>query len=73
MSTILVFVEQTDGTPRRAALECLGAATTLDGEITAVVAGPGASDAAAKLGNHGAAKAIAVRASKIQAAIAAPL
>jgi electron transfer flavoprotein alpha subunit len=58
MSTILVFVEQTDGTPRRAALECLGAATTLDGEITAVVAGPGASDAAATLGNHGAAKAI---------------
>jgi len=58
MSTILVFVEQTNGTPRRASLECLGAAQTLGGEITAVVTGPDASDAAASLGNHGVAKVI---------------
>jgi len=58
MSTILVFVEQTSGTVRRAALECLGAASSLGGEITAVLTGPGAAEAAAGLGNHGAAKAV---------------
>jgi len=58
MSTILVFVEQTDGTPRRAALECLGAAAALGGEITAVVTGAGGADAAATLGASGAAKVV---------------
>jgi len=58
MSTILVFVEQTAGTPRRAALECLGAASTLGGEITAVVTGAGGRDAAAALGAAGAAKVV---------------
>lgn len=58
MTTILVFVEQTAGTPRRAALECLGAASTLGGEITAVVTGAGGQDAAATLGAAGAAKVV---------------
>ncbi len=58
MSTILVFVEQNSGTCRRAALECLGAATSLGGDLVAVLAGPGAGDAAAQVGGHGAAKAI---------------
>ncbi|HIG11482.1 MAG: electron transfer flavoprotein subunit alpha/FixB family protein [bacterium] len=48
MSTILVFVEQNSGSCRRAALECLGAAAALGGDVVAVLTGPGATDAAAQ-------------------------
>jgi len=58
MSSILVFVEQQGGTPRRASLECLSAAKRAGGEVTAVLTGPGAAEAAAVAGNHGATKAV---------------
>jgi electron transfer flavoprotein alpha subunit len=58
MSTILVFVEHNAGTPRRAALECLGAAAALGGDLVAVLTGSGAADAAAAIGVNGAGKAV---------------
>lgn len=58
MSTILVFVEHNAGVPRRASLECLGAAKAAGGEVTAVTSGAEAAQAAADLGNHGASKVI---------------
>ncbi|MCB9915528.1 MAG: electron transfer flavoprotein subunit alpha/FixB family protein [Planctomycetes bacterium] len=58
MTTTLVFVEHNDGTCRRAALECLGAAASLGGDVVAVLCGPGSADAAARAGAHGAAKAV---------------
>ena len=58
MSTVLVFVEHNAGAPRRASLECLGAAQTAGAEVVAILTGPGAADAAAGLGSHGASRAI---------------
>ena len=56
--SILVFVEHSGGTARRASLECLGAAASLGGDVTAVLSGPGSSDVAATLGANGATKAV---------------
>jgi electron transfer flavoprotein alpha subunit len=58
MSTILVFIEHNAGSVRRASLECLGAASAAGGEVTAVLTGPGAAEAAAGLGKHGASRVI---------------
>jgi len=59
MSTIVVFVEHSGGTARRASLECLGAAHATGSEIVAVLTGPGAAECAATLGAAGASKAVA--------------
>ena len=56
MSTILVFVEHSQGTPRRASLEALGAARAAGGNPVAVATGSGAELAAARLGAAGASK-----------------
>jgi electron transfer flavoprotein alpha subunit len=58
MSTILVFVEHSAGAPRRASLECLGAAQVAGGKVTAILTGPGAAEAAAGLGGSGASQVI---------------
>ncbi|HEV8112595.1 MAG TPA: electron transfer flavoprotein subunit alpha/FixB family protein [Planctomycetota bacterium] len=62
MATIVVYVEQENGKPIRASLECLGAARAAAGSqgasVVAVVARAGAKDAAAKLGAFGAAKVV---------------
>jgi electron transfer flavoprotein alpha subunit len=60
MTTIVVFVEHADGTPRRGSLEALGAARTHSDSVVAVLCGAGASEAAAKLGGSGASKAVAL-------------
>ena len=57
---IVVFVEHTGGQARRASLECLGAAHQTGHPVVAVVTGAGAEAVAGTLGNHGAAKAIAI-------------
>jgi len=49
VSTIIVFVEQTDGAVKRAGLEALGAAQAIGADTVAVLAGPGAAAAAATL------------------------
>ncbi|HJP01539.1 MAG TPA: electron transfer flavoprotein subunit alpha/FixB family protein [Planctomycetota bacterium] len=54
MTTILIFVEHTAGSARRASLECLGAARATDATVLAAVIGPGADAVAAGLGAHGA-------------------
>jgi electron transfer flavoprotein alpha subunit len=60
MASILVFVEQKDGAPKKAALEALGAAVRLGKglglAVNAAVAGPGAAAAAAVAAKRGAAK-----------------
>lgn len=58
MSNILVFVEHNAGQVRRSSLECLAAASALGGDVTAIMTGAQAADAAAAVGNHGATKAI---------------
>src|SRR6186997_2629132 len=58
MAPTVVFVEQADGKPKRASLECLGAAQSLGEPIVAVVTGPGAETAAATLGKYGAKKVV---------------
>ena len=58
MSTIVVFVEHSEGSARRGSLESLGAAHATGSSVVAVLCGSGASDAAAKLGANGASKAI---------------
>jgi len=58
MPNIVVFVEQLSGKPSRASLECIGAARSCGGTVTAIVAGAGADAAAAELGRFGAAKAV---------------
>jgi electron transfer flavoprotein alpha subunit len=60
VSTILVFVEQHKGTPRRASLECLAAARSTGLSVAAVSAGDGAEQAAGGLGKHGASKVVAL-------------
>ncbi|MBL8860846.1 MAG: electron transfer flavoprotein subunit alpha/FixB family protein [Planctomycetes bacterium] len=60
MSTILVFVEQSHGAPRRASLECLSAARATGLSVAAVVAGEGAEQAAAGLGAFGATRVVAL-------------
>ena len=60
MTSIVVFVEQAAGAPRRASLEALSAAKAAGGEVTAVVTGPGAEAAAGKLGAFGAARVVAL-------------
>jgi electron transfer flavoprotein alpha subunit len=69
MST-LVFLETHDGEPTKGALGVLSKAASLDaGDVSAVVLGTGAHDAAAKAGAHGAAKVFVVE----DDALAAPL
>ncbi len=60
MTSTVVFVEQSQGTPRRASLECIGAARAAGSAVTAVVGGEGAEKAAAELGKSGAAKVVAL-------------
>jgi electron transfer flavoprotein alpha subunit len=60
MASILVFVEQKDGVPKKASLEALGEAARLSkalgAPVHAAVAGPGAAAAAAVAAKRGAAK-----------------
>ena len=58
MAAIVVYVEQENGKPVRASLECLGAARATEREIVAVVAREGAETAAATLGRFGASRAV---------------
>ena len=58
MSNIIVFVEHSQGAPRRASLEALCAARDLGGAPVAVVSGPGADQCTEVLGRHGAAKVV---------------
>jgi len=60
MTSILVFVEHKDGTPRRASLEALGAAVATGLTPIALVTGPGAANAAAPLSAAGAKKLVVV-------------
>jgi len=54
MSKAILFIEHVGGEPRRASLECLGAALSAGAEVTAVVTGPGADVAATALTSSGA-------------------
>ncbi len=55
MGTVWVFAEQEGGRPAQGSLELLSKARSLGGgNLEAVVLGPGAKDAAAELGRHGA-------------------
>jgi len=60
MSTILVFVEESNGVARRASLECISAARATGMPVAAVVAGASAAQAAANLGQYGATKVVAL-------------
>ena len=60
MSTIVVFVEQQNGSPRHAGLEALGCASATGHKVVAVVTGPKAADAATKLGASGANKVVVI-------------
>jgi electron transfer flavoprotein alpha subunit len=60
MTSILVFVEHKDGSPRRASLEALGAAVATGLTPIALVTGPGAANAAAPLSAAGAKKLVVV-------------
>jgi len=46
MTRAFVFVEHADGAPRRASLECVGAAVAAGAAVTALLTGPGAETAA---------------------------
>ncbi len=54
MTTVVAYVEHRDGAPFPSALEVLGAAHATGSDVIAVVAGPGAKEAAARLGARGA-------------------
>lgn len=54
MAKIWVYAEVSDGKVDPSALEILTKARSLDGEVEAVTLGPGATEAAAKLGEYGA-------------------
>ena len=54
MSKAILFIEHAAGEPRRASLECLGAALSAGVDVTAVVTGPGADAAATALTASGA-------------------
>jgi electron transfer flavoprotein alpha subunit len=60
MSELLVLIDHSGGQPRKISLQLLAAARSvapgLGAEVAAVWLGPGASDAAATLGAHGAAR-----------------
>lgn len=58
MATIVVYVEQGSGSARRGSLESLGAAHATGADVVAVVAGNGADQVAAGLGEHGAGKVV---------------
>jgi electron transfer flavoprotein alpha subunit len=58
MSTIVVLVEQSSGTPSPAGREALAAAAGAGGTPVAVLVGDGAADAAQKLGGSGASRAV---------------
>ena len=58
MATIVVYVEQTRGKPRRASLETLGAAASGGHTVVAVVADEQAQEAAKDLGRYGANKVV---------------
>src|SRR5262245_23519573 len=60
MGTVVVYVEQEQGKPVRASLECLGAARATGRAIVAAVAGDGAETAAATLGRFGASQAVCI-------------
>lgn len=54
MTTVWVYAEVTPEAPRSSALELLTKARSLGDDVAAVALGPGATDAAAALGEHGA-------------------
>ena len=58
MTKAILFFEHANGEPRRASLECLGAAVSAGAEVTAVLTGPGADAAATALSSSGAANII---------------
>ncbi len=58
MSTIVVFVEQVEGSARRGSLEALAAARKHADDVVAVLCGEGASAAGSSLGKHGATRAV---------------
>ena len=58
MKPVVVFVEHHAGTALRASLECLSAVRSTGRSAVAVVAGPGADQAALTLGRFGAAKVV---------------
>lgn len=58
MKPVVVFVEQDQGRAIRASLECVGAARSTGRSVVAVVAGPGAEQAALTLGRFGAGKVV---------------
>src|SRR5688572_28083544 len=60
MTSIVVFVEHKNGTPRRASLEALGAAHSTGLAPIALITGAGADAAAAHLGTAGAKKVVLV-------------
>jgi electron transfer flavoprotein alpha subunit len=70
MPGILVYVEQTNGVPKKAALEALGEgarlAKALGAPLTALVAGPGAAAAAAIAAKRGPAKVLVAEASALR-------
>ena len=61
MNPIIVFVEHSSGEPRRASLEAIGAAHATGHPVTCVLTGPGAEDAATKVGSAGATRAVAIQ------------
>jgi electron transfer flavoprotein alpha subunit len=60
MTKLVVHVEHAGNEPRRASLEAIGAARAAGAGVVAVLAGPGAETAAARLGQFGAAQAVAL-------------
>jgi electron transfer flavoprotein alpha subunit len=60
MSSIVVFVEHANGAPRRASLECIGAAHATGRKVVAVLSGPGSDSAAKALGAAGGAKVVRI-------------
>ena len=60
MGTIVVYVEHTGGSARRASLETLGAAKRAGAPVVAVLSGQGAAQAAEGLGSKGANKVVVV-------------
>ena len=70
MSRILVLAEQRDGRPLTVALELIGQARRLAGEVDALTWGAGAAGAAVELGAHGARRCFSL--GDLDGALAAP-
>ncbi len=58
MTTLVVYVDHSDGAPRRGSLEALGACRAAGADCVAVLSGPGADAVAPGLGARGAARAV---------------